>query len=120
MNARDVILTISRGGATFTALAMAGKVGPRSAWVGMRGAARYASAVAAGDVADDATIDARLSRCGRCTARCADPDVPEAVGWCGPPFEAATLPDGPTCGCLLEAKAAVKSETCLRGRWETQ
>jgi hypothetical protein len=117
MHPRDVALTITRGGATFTALALAGKIGPREAWIGMRGAARYLEAVAAGDVAPEAAIEARLRVCRACPARTADEDVPEAAGYCGPAFAAAELPDGPTCGCALEGKASVASEVCPRGRW---
>lgn len=119
MTLRDVALTITRGGATFTALALDGRIGPREAWLGMRGAAKYTASVASGDVADEALQERRLSVCSACPARTADADVPESSGWCGPPFEAATIKGLPTCGCLLEGKAAVRSEKCPRGLWET-
>lgn len=117
MHLRDVALTITRGGATFVALALDGKIGPMEAWIGMRGAGKYLDAVAAGDVATEDEVKRRLAVCLACPARMADQDVPEAAGWCGPPFEAAELPDGPTCGCLIDAKASVASEMCPRGRW---
>jgi len=120
MRLRDVAITITRGGATFTALALAGRVARREAWIGMRGAGKYLEAVAAGDVADDAEVDRRLACCDQCPARRPDPEIPEDEGWCGFPFEAETLSDGPTCGCRLRAKASVASEQCPRGLWEHQ
>ncbi len=104
------------GGATFVQLAVRGRLTPSMAWMGMRGAGPYLAAIAAGDLAEPAVAAERLTTCRGCGAWTRDDRDPEA-GWCGPPFEAADLPGGPTCGCLLEAKASVASSKCPRGSW---
>lgn len=107
-----------RGGLDLAAMAAKGSLSPRMAWVGLKGAAEYAKAVAAGDVADDATWKARIEACRGCPAL--TPPGKPGVGYCGKPFVEAL--DGPrearTCGCLVAGKASVASQACPRGHWE--
>jgi hypothetical protein len=86
---------------------------------GARGGAKFARALARGDIADDATIEARRAICRECPSR-----VRKAVlkmksesDWCGDPLQPGMRMDPPTCGCLLAGKTAVGSETCPQGRW---
>jgi len=106
----DVCRSVFSGAETFVSLAVRGRIGPDEAWVGMRGAARAVQAIANGDVASAGLRSARLSACLRCPYRTVDAEIPEAVGWCGEPFKVTDQ----TCGCNLEAKASVGSETCVR------
>lgn len=117
MTPREIAAAVTTGASRFVDLCIAGKVTRRSVWIGMQGAAKYARAIAAGDEADSDTKEARLAKCAMCTARTADAAIPESAGWCGTPLMAEVRDDGPTCGCLLEAKASVGSEKCPRGNW---
>lgn len=107
-----------------------------SLWHGIKGAAKYAAAVAAGDVATDEVAAARAAVCAACPS-CKMYTVPsfggEARAWfCGPAFEdrrgeAWT----PTCGCAVgfgsererrveltaAGKTCVASESCPQSRW---
>jgi hypothetical protein len=77
---------------------------------GLRGGATYAVALATGDMAPDAVVEARRAICRECPSRV------RALGndWCGEPLtETAT-----ECGCNLYAKTAVGSERCPQGKWE--
>lgn len=69
----------------------------------------------AGDIAPATAIDHRKGKCATCPART------EFAGaaYCGPIGENRLhLPLAKrTCGCLIDAKAAVASEECPRGRW---
>jgi len=116
MTTVEIAKLLASGGATFVQLAVRGKLTPSMAWMGMRGAGPYLAAIAAGDLAEADVAGERLATCRGCSAWTPDESDPE-VGWCGPPFEAAHLSGGPTCGCLLEAKASVASSTCPRGLW---
>lgn len=105
------------GAATFGGLLAKGEISPARAWVGMRGAARYMRAVAAGDVAEGGAVAERLAVCRGCPGAVPDADLGDDAMWCGGPG-AEVGPDGmPTCGCLLPAKASVGSETCPRASW---
>lgn len=105
------------GGLDIMAMARAGELTPRKAWVAMKGAEKYVRAVASGDVADSETITLRLAQCRVCPAA----SVPGRVylSYCGTPLDEKL--DGPvqerTCGCVCAGKASVQSEKCPRGRW---
>ena len=88
------------------------------AWVAAKGAAKFAAAVEAGDIASAATVAARRSVCRACPSR-VRVTVMGAVAasdWCGQPF-VETAGERPTCGCLLAGKTSVGSERCPQGRW---
>ena len=96
-----------------------GSVSLPMAVLAARGAAKYAAAIATGEIADDATAQARKASCLSCPARRREQvkgaDTPS--DWCGEPFRDLTRTPERTCGCLLAAKTLVGSETCPRGRW---
>lgn len=94
----------------------AGRVHPRWFWLGARGAAAYARAVASGDCAPDDVIDERVATCRACPSRTPDPDDPEGAGFCGPAFKPRGGP-APTCGCPVEPAAAVASRGCPQARF---
>lgn len=86
---------------------------------GMRGGATFAKALAAGDMADAETIEARRAICRGCPSR-----VRKAVAgmkaesdWCGDPLKASMRGPTPVCGCLLAGKTAVGSEHCPQAKW---
>lgn len=108
-------------------LARSGELSPAFLWVALRGAARYAEAVATGDVADAPTACHRAAVCGRCGTH----DVVGTsqrgtfAGYCG----RVELP-GVSCGCLVTltvlgdspeprpaGKTLVSSERCPAGKW---
>ena len=112
---------VMHGGAVLVQLAIQGKLRPSHLWVGVRGAGRYAKAIASGDVASDQVVQERL--CGErgclscpCVTSTTEPGG-YVAHWCGTPLTVATDDDGGTCGCLVEAKASVASEACPRRRW---
>jgi hypothetical protein len=85
------------------------------ALVGVYGASKFLAAALAGDLADDATIDARRAVCRDCPNRVrkiAPGSVAES-DWCGEPL----VETGSTCGCLIAGKTLVGSETCPSGKW---
>jgi len=105
-------------------------------WQAIKGAAKYATALAIGDVADDGTAGARLRTCAACPSR-KRYIMPSGFRtlWCGTPFEPVA---GAACGCLIGAgsdadssvavtiegakyepagKLSVRSELCPRGAW---
>jgi len=92
-----------------------------SLWHAIKGAKRYAEAVATGDSADGITRAARASVCGKCPERreYRVPLLSLSAAFCGEAFkETAT-----TCGCLVLAgdrpagKTCVRSEACPKGLW---
>lgn len=122
MSLREVCENVVlHGGAVLVQLAIQGKLRPSHLWVGVRGAGRYAKAVADGDVAHEKVVEQRLHGDGGCLSCPAMTSTVEAGGyvahWCGTPLTVATDDDGGTCGCLCEAKACVASEACPRRRW---
>lgn len=101
-------------------LAQAGRVGIPEAVNIARGALTYIEAVARGDVASRPQYDARLRVCGLCphyTILAEDADKGETPGFCGTPGRCGMTNPDPTCGCMVRAKAAVKSARCPQGRW---
>jgi len=118
MTPREIAAAVTTGASRFVDLCIAGEVTRRSVWIGMQGAAKYALAIAAGDEAGEDLEDQLICECGVCTARTPDAAIPASAGWCGTPLMAEVRDDGPTCGCLLEAKASVGSETCPRQNWK--
>lgn len=108
------------GTRTTVQLALEGELTGGRAWVAAKGAARYLSAIAADDLADPETVEARAAACRSCPGRHEPgPDDLSELGWCGPPLVERL--DGPasgrTCGCLLDGKVLVGGEHCPRGRW---
>lgn len=108
------------GGHVIRQLRDEGKLKPEHFWVGLRGATKYARAVAAGDIALPQLVADRLDKCAACPALVPENSLPYAhPGWCGPPLEEHL--EGPvrerTCGCLLIGKAHVQREMCPRGKW---
>lgn len=88
-------------------------------WTAAKGAAKYAAAIAAGDLADDETTARRRAICRECPSRVrlTVKGATSESDWCGPPFESRLDAALPTCGCLIAAKTAVASEPCPQGRW---
>jgi len=109
--------------------ALAGELSPASVWLAVTGAAKYAEAVARGDIATLPVQADRAARCRECPVRTERPMNGSAgtVGYCGTPFE--NRPDAalPSCGCLTTCtidgvvyaagKTVVGSERCPGGRW---
>ena len=108
-------------------LAKADQLEARYLWVAVKGAWKYARAVASGDVAGEDDARARVRSCDACSAadrvKTGKPGV--VAVYCGRGELAA---DGPTCGCLVgisiggmplgaAGKTQVASESCPRGRW---
>ncbi len=108
-------------------LAKSGQLDPAFLWVALRGAARYAQAVASGDVADDATARERVAVCSVCPVHdvVATSKAGVFAGYCG----TSDVP-GVSCGCLVTltvfgddrtmtaaGKTLVGSERCPRGKW---
>lgn len=96
------------------------------AWTAAKGAAKFAAAVASGDVACDEDVAYRRGVCRACPSRerVQVPGASEPSDWCGPPLEDRTnVPltiegkEVPTCGCLLAGKTMVASEYCPQGLW---
>ena len=109
---------------TLIRMAQAGELAPSHLWVALRGAAKYVAAVRAGDVADDATQQARAATCNGCrSARVRETETEAVAVHCGVPFDEGR----DTCGCLVAirvegvvypaAKTVVGSERCLQGKW---
>lgn len=86
---------------------------------GMRGGRKFALAILKGDVADEATIEARRAICRECPSRVrtAVLGMKSESDWCGNPLEASMKADPPVCGCLLAGKTAVGSERCPQAKW---
>lgn len=88
--------------------------------VGVKGAVRWATAVATGDMADDATVAERRAICRECPSRVrkvASGALAES-DWCGEPLVDRTgEADAPTCGCLLQGATSVASKSCPQGKW---
>lgn len=99
-------------------------------WVGVKGAAKFAAAVARGDVAAPEVIELRRACCRACEARTVglfpkehggdETDAPSA--WCGPALVELLHEGAPIgeryCGCLIAGKTSVASEACPRGTWD--
>jgi hypothetical protein len=107
-------------------LAKANQLEHRFLWVALKGAWKYARAVAIGDIASPIEEIHRAAICARCSAH----DVVETskagvcAGYCG---KTETHGANSTCGCLvtmtingqIEAagKTKVASECCPRDKW---
>lgn len=92
------------------------------AWQAAKGAERFVSAMATGDIASAPVVAARLSECRKCATRVRITiDGANAESdWCGPPLEDHqnhTDPFRRSCGCLIAGKVRVGSELCPRGKW---
>lgn len=110
-------------------LARDGRLETRWLWAAVRGGWRYVWAVAAGDIADDATAAQRVRTCAACDA--ADTVQTSRAGLCAVYCGTGTATDtGPTCGCLVgitrdgkpiepAGKVVVASESCPRARWSS-
>lgn len=109
--------------------AAAGELSKDQAWVAARGAERFLTAAAKGDVVSGAERDRRIRICLACPTRvrATAPGADASSDWCGPPLEPIEMGvslsiegrevSGPSCGCLLAAKAWIGSEHCDQGRW---
>lgn len=116
----DAARAALRGARALAELHRAGGLTPGTRWVALTGAGRYLSAVLAGDVCDDDETRRRLGVCAACPHATPLPGGPPATvlpGYCGPALVDRTDQPEPTCGCLLQAKASVASESCPQERW---
>ncbi len=119
---RAELMRLARLGVSeIAARAKAGTLPPGARMLALKGAGAFVSAIASGDIADDATYEGRLGVCARCPNR-VDETAPGADGpssWCGRAFQPNDGGDGGpvTCGCLLLVKCLVKSEACPEHRW---
>lgn len=110
------------GVAAVKRLADHGTVGMGEAYNIARGALTYITAVASGDVASQEDYDGRRRTCRLCphyTILPDDADKGDTPGFCGTPGKCRMGEREPTCGCLIDAKAAVRSATCPQKRWHT-
>lgn len=103
------------GTKTLAQLDAEGLLTAENVWLAAKGAERFAQAVARGDVADADVQAERGATCGECPSRteCA------GFGYCGPALVERLGPEvaDPTCGCLVEGAAAVKSHRCPQCKW---
>jgi len=86
---------------------------------GMRGAEKFVTAIASGDVAPPELVAARIEVCRACPHK-VERKLPLMVAessWCGPPLEEHMDELRPTCGCLLAGKVRVESERCPQDKW---
>lgn len=84
---------------TLIGMAKRGELRREHLWCAMNGAGKYRDALASGDIADDATVAHRASRCDNCPMAQMDPCViaDTVKVYCGKPFVEGEL----TCGCLV-------------------
>ena len=99
------------------------------AWTMLKGAAKYAAAVASGDIASPSAMAERAETCANCSARVRYKALGMYVHTCGLAGHDRTRSDFPTCGCVVltqsmnqsgfsaAGKTAVASEECPQGRW---
>lgn len=107
-------------------LAKSNQLEPRFLWVAVKGAWKYARAVAIGDVCSPIEEIHRVSKCAQCDAHDLNKTAKDGVwaGYCG---QGETYGPNATCGCLvtltiagrIEAagKTKVASECCPRDKW---
>jgi hypothetical protein len=113
-----------------------GTLSGHSARVAIMGFARYAAAIAGGNVADDETQAARVAKCGACALKrtrtiAGAGKFKGGTAWhCGTPF-VDRVSSGGGCGCLVAlqvrghtmndpqaaGKSEVGSEKCPKGYW---
>ena len=86
-------------------------------WVGLTGAEKYAAAITTGDVADEADVWARGSKCAEGMSKtCSRPrtlagfEVLPRMVFCGPPLEEFPESVLPTCGCLVLVEAGQEDQ----------
>ena len=86
---------------------------------GMRGAEKFAAAIASGDVASMALVQARMDICRECPHKTNRrlPLMQTESSWCGQPLEDHMDELRPTCGCLIAGKVRVESERCPQDKW---
>lgn len=82
---------------------------------GIFGAAKFAAAVASGNIADEETVLRRREKCRNCPSRvrAVAPGAVFESDWCGPALEETPT----TCGCLILGKTLVGSESCPQAKW---
>jgi len=102
---------------------------PSMAWVGARGASRFALAILAGDVASPEDREVRRAICRECPERVRAKlfGAKSESDWCGallqrqaPSSNCASCEGAKTCGCLLAGKTMVASEECPLGKWSAE
>lgn len=110
-------------------MALSGKLTPSTMWTAIKGADRYRSAMAAGDIAGDNDAKARAEICSNCPSRVRHDikAIDGTAGYCGSPFVVAMVGEKPTCGCLVTltvggefspaGKTLVASEECPQKLW---
>ena len=83
--------------------------------VGVFGAAKYAAAIASGDIASEEVTEQRREVCRACPSRVRKSPMPGVAesDWCGSPMEETEK----TCGCLLFAATMVASKECPQKKW---
>jgi len=83
---------------------------------GVRGATKYAKAIARGDFVDVKEFVHRREVCQSCVSL----TIEGKSSWCGEPFVDNTNHEDlskRTCGCNLAGKLRVASERCPQGKW---
>ncbi len=101
-----------------------------AAWTMLKGAAKYAAAVASGDIAPSSDQTARADACANCPALTRSSGLGMYVYTCGVVgHDRRSDPMFPTCGCIVltasknhtgyspAGKAVVASESCPQGKW---
>lgn len=104
-----------------------GELTGREIRVAVRGFAKYAKALVAGNIASDEEQARRLAICDRCNIIRSRPIERGAALYCGEPF-IDKIQQGMGCGCLVAirvngepvspaGKTEVATERCPLGRW---
>lgn len=99
-------------------------------WTMLKGAAKYAAAVASGDIATPSDQADRAATCANCSALARNSALGHYVYTCGVVgHDRRSDPMFPTCGCIVltaprnqtdftaAGKAVVASESCPQGKW---
>jgi hypothetical protein len=101
-------------GAELARLRAEGTLTRADASYGIEGAKRYVRALATGDAASDADVEARCATCRGCPTRTVDAMFPKRLGYCGERFR----PTEVSCGCPLDVLTLVASAGCKQKKWE--
>lgn len=112
-----------------TRMAVGGELAPQHVWVALKGATKYALAIASRDTATADTGEWRAETCARCPLHTTRDTAavsrkrPVVAIHCGDPF----VEGAETCGCLVAitvggtvyaaGKTKVGSERCPSDRW---
>ena len=85
----------------------------------VKGGARFAAAIIAGDMAAADLVAFRREVCVSCPSRVriTVEGASAESDWCGDPLVERLGEARPTCGCLLAGKVRVASERCPQGKW---